>query len=97
MKIDCGKEVRLDYHVQLTEQDLDIIGKAIEALVSMVTIQNSVLQDLEANTPEIFMAGIKEFLMYNQQMSKTVIKYQKWYNDILKEFWVLKFGKEGKA
>jgi len=91
-------EVKMQYLVDVSEEDLMMIKKAIDALAEMTTIENSVLQELETKTPRIFVMAIQEFIMLNQQKSKAIIEYQRWISGLLAEYRISKSGvKNGQA
>lgn len=98
MKIPIGKEVNINYAVNLSEDEFLKILSDIEVLCSLVQGADTVVRHLLEENPPLFAAVIQKFLILLMAMNEELVEVQRWGIDVTKELWGLKFsGKEGQA
>ena len=92
-----GKGVKFEYADSFTEEDFEKIMDNIEVLSQMVKTQNQILRHMLEKSPPMFASIVQKFLTLNFAFNESVQELQSWMNNLCKESWALKFGKEGGA
>lgn len=91
-RIKDGKEVNLQYEVNLPEDEFLKMLSDIEILQALVQGADAVLRHMLEENPPLFAAIIQKFLILNLAQQESLTEVQKWANNVIKELWALKFG-----